>query len=81
LLLTIQTIINTKLSKTMLEYMKMILQKVSFDAGLFSKELHKAERFLSKEECYELYHWTKMNFQHVIENHSDLFTDFKHILF
>ncbi|MCS7004702.1 MAG: hypothetical protein NZM38_05190 [Cytophagales bacterium] len=60
--------------------MKMILQKVSFDAGLFSKELHKAERFLSKDEYSELYSWALLNFHDVIEKHRDLFSNLRRFL-
>jgi hypothetical protein len=41
----------------MLEYAKLILQKVSFDAGLFEKELHKAIGALHKDEPAKLYKW------------------------
>lgn len=42
---------------TMLEYAKMILQKVSFDQGLFRTELYKAMKKLLKEEVSELKQW------------------------
>jgi hypothetical protein len=41
----------------MLEYAKMILQKVSFDSLLFEKELRKALGDLSKDEPAKLYVW------------------------
>ncbi|MFQ3352307.1 MAG: hypothetical protein ACI914_001571 [Candidatus Marivariicella framensis] len=41
-----------------LKYYRIILRKVSFDADLFSKELKKAYRHLSKEDSSQLYIWT-----------------------
>ena len=41
----------------MLEYAKIILQKVSFDSLLFEKELRKALVELSKDEPGKLYAW------------------------
>ena len=41
----------------MLEYVKTILLKVSFDKILFEKELRKAFRVLVKEEIQELKQW------------------------
>ncbi|HAE14574.1 MAG: hypothetical protein H6546_04485 [Chitinophagales bacterium] len=42
---------------TMLEYFKMILQKVSFDLTLFAKEFLKAAGKLPEEEMSELRIW------------------------
>lgn len=42
---------------TMLEYIKMILQKVSFDKSLFEKELKKAIAMLVPEEIKQLKSW------------------------
>ncbi len=42
---------------TMLEYIKTILQKVSFDKGLFEKELKKAIAMLVPEEIKQLKSW------------------------
>lgn len=42
---------------TLLEYIKVILQKVSFDAKLFEKELKKAIRMLLPEELSTLRSW------------------------
>lgn len=42
---------------TMLEYIKMILQKVSFDKALFEKELRKAIKSLLPEEVKSLKAW------------------------
>ncbi|TPE44738.1 hypothetical protein [Pontibacter mangrovi] len=41
----------------MLEYVKTILMKVSFDKMLFEKELRKAFRVLVKEEIEQLKQW------------------------
>lgn len=46
----------------MLEYTKLVLQKVSFDRGLFSKELKKSIRFLKEEELELLHDWCLANF-------------------
>jgi hypothetical protein len=43
----------------MLEYTKTVLQKVSFDARLFSKELKKAINRLLPNELEELKEWLK----------------------
>lgn len=42
---------------TMLEYTKTVLQKVSFDARLFSRELKKALKNLLPSELTELKRW------------------------
>lgn len=47
---------------TMLEYCKMILQKVSFDPSLFRMELHKALKELLAEEVQELKQWCVRTF-------------------
>ncbi|GIV37357.1 MAG: hypothetical protein KatS3mg032_1736 [Cyclobacteriaceae bacterium] len=41
----------------MLNYVKAVLTKVSFDARLFEKELRKAIRLLIREELAELKRW------------------------
>ncbi len=43
----------------MLEYTKTVLQKVSFDARLFAKEVKKAVSRLLPEEIEELKIWLK----------------------
>lgn len=45
------------MSRSMLEYTKMVLQKVSFDVKLFQKELKKAIQHLLPYEVEELKHW------------------------
>ena len=43
----------------MLEYTKTVLQKVSFDAKLFAKEVKKAVKRLLPEEIEELKIWLR----------------------
>jgi len=45
------------MSKSMLEYSKTVLKKVSFDTLLFCKELKKALQTLLPEEVEELKVW------------------------
>lgn len=45
------------MARAMLEYTKTVLQKVSFDAKLFSKELKKAISRLLPDEIEELKLW------------------------
>jgi len=45
------------MARTMLEYSKTVLKKVSFDAKLFCKELKKAIELLLPEEVEELKVW------------------------
>lgn len=44
---------------SMLEYMKVILRKVSFDRSLFRKEYRKSLNWLSKNEVNELKSWLR----------------------
>ena len=55
------------MNKTMsrLEYAKLILQKVSFDARLFSKELKKSLSWVSHEEVPALREWVIANYKHL----------------
>jgi hypothetical protein len=46
----------------MLEYTKIILQKVSFDSYLFNKELYKAFYQLEREDLNDLYVWSVNSF-------------------
>jgi len=46
----------------MLEYTKTILQKVSFSPSLFSKELKKSFKWLSKQETQALKAWCVLTF-------------------
>ncbi len=47
---------------TTLDYVKVILEKVSFDAKLFEKELRKAIKTLLTEEIKELRTWCSEQF-------------------
>ena len=47
---------------TMLEYSKLILEKVSFDAGLFANELRKSKRNLMNTEIDDLRNWCEDKF-------------------
>ncbi len=47
---------------SMLEYIKTILQKVSFDKGLFKKELAKAIKLLIPKEVKQLKRWCYIQF-------------------
>lgn len=47
----------------MLEYCKVILEKVSFSHELFKKELHKSSNLLSEDEMDQLYSWCKNRFE------------------
>lgn len=46
----------------MLEYVKMVLNKVSFDVTLFRKELLKSLGWLNAEEKEELRRWTEKEY-------------------
>lgn len=46
----------------MLEYTKIILQKVSFSPALFGKELKKSFRWLQKDEVLALQAWCVVTF-------------------
>ncbi|SDL78822.1 hypothetical protein SAMN05421823_108114 [Catalinimonas alkaloidigena] len=48
--------------KPMLDYVKLILQKVSFDKTLFEKELRKAIARLMPVEVEDLRHWCYAKF-------------------
>jgi hypothetical protein len=52
--------------KNMLNYVKTVLTKVSFDALLFEKELRKAIKLLIEEEINDLKNWcyTKFGNEH-----------------
>lgn len=49
----------------MLEYVKTILKKVSFDSRLFEKELAKAIKMLIPKELRELKNWCYEQFGHI----------------
>ena len=47
----------------MLNYVKTVLTRVSFDARLFEKELRKAIKLLIAEELQELRNWCYANYE------------------
>lgn len=47
----------------MLEYVKTVLQKVSFDTSLFRKELRKSINWLTTNERVELKTWLSYSFE------------------
>ena len=49
----------------MLEYQKMIIQKVSFSKTLFEKELRKTIALLTSNEVFELRNWAILQFGHM----------------
>jgi len=55
----------------LLEYYKLILNKVSFDANLFFKEYQKAIKSLQNNEIDHLEHWLKETGLHAIVSRSN----------
>ena len=51
----------------MLEYVKLILQKVSFDLTLFEKELRKSVTYLGQDEVAALRTWCYSTFKSATE--------------
>lgn len=51
------------MATSMLEYSKTILDKVSFDAALFHKELMKSLKYLLQPEREELLIWCVSRYQ------------------
>jgi hypothetical protein len=47
--------------QSMLDYCKMILEKMSFSKKLFLKEYRKSFTYLSEEEQMELKKWVRLN--------------------
>ncbi len=60
------------MAKSMLEYSKTILEKVSFDKSLFEKELKKALKMLVECDRKELQQWVVNKFGY---QYQMLFTD------
>lgn len=56
---------------TFLDYYKMILDKVSFDPKLFTKEYQKATRNLHSDEIGNLDSWLKSKGLQAILSHTD----------
>jgi len=52
----------------MLEYVKTVLQKVSFNDTLFRKELSKSLKWLSEQERAELQKWISRTYGSVYKN-------------
>ncbi len=46
----------------MLDYQKLILQKVSFNSDLFQLEINKSFKYLTKYEMAKLFIWVKKTF-------------------
>ena len=59
----------------MLEYVKTILIKVSFDQDLFQKELKKSLQWLEIEDILELKTWVSERFNHM---YKDVITEIFH---
>lgn len=55
----------------MLEYSKMILEKVSFEPRIFRKELRKALRQSTKEEFKHLMKWCREKFGKKAASHKE----------
>lgn len=60
----------------MLEYCKIILNKVSFDAKLFEKEFHKSIRFLNNSEKKVFLRWCKQKFKK--KSYQPVFSQYKY---
>jgi len=60
------------MARAMLEYTKTVLQKVSFDARLFTKEVKKAISVLLPQEIEELKVWLKQFIDDKPELHQSL---------
>ena len=52
----------------MLDYVKTILIKVSFDQNLFKKELEKSLQWLEAEEVLKLKNWVVEKFNHMYKD-------------
>ena len=52
----------------MLDYVKTILIKVSFDQKLFKKELEKSLQWLEAEEVLKLKNWVVEKFNHMYKD-------------
>ena len=57
ILFTFLLLNNHAMKTSMLDYCKVILEKVHFDQVLFHKEYHKSHRWLSGEEREHLQTW------------------------
>ncbi|MFL5731012.1 MAG: hypothetical protein ACJ75J_16105 [Cytophagaceae bacterium] len=61
----------------MLEFCKLILEKVSFDDRLFEKELKKSFTYLMPDESKQLLEWVSLHFG---EKYSDIISDIQRFL-
>jgi len=61
----------------MLEFCKLILEKVSFDHSLFEKELKKSITYLVPEESKELLMWVSTKFG---EEYADIIDQIQNFL-
>ena len=57
------------MAMTMLEYSKLILEKVSFDSSLFEKELKKAITLLTGIDRQDLQNWVLSRFGYQFETY------------
>ncbi|MFN8334554.1 MAG: hypothetical protein U0U09_05455 [Cyclobacteriaceae bacterium] len=57
---------------SMLEYMKTVLNKVSFDRRLFRKEYKKSHSWLTSTELTELKNWLRKHDQLSVRQSSNL---------
>ena len=48
------------------EYLIEVLTKVSFDKGLFQKELNKSRRWLTTDEWEQLCDWATENYEYLL---------------
>lgn len=60
----------------MIEYCKLILQKVSFSPVLFEKELRKSLTFIREEDRLKFIHWCKATFS----SNNDVINQYEMIL-
>ena len=57
-----------KFKRSMLEYSKIILAKISFDKTLFRKEYRKAFRYLDRNDRSELRQWVRAEWSMLLDN-------------
>ena len=63
----------------MLEYVKTILIKVSFDKNLFKRELEKSIKWLTKDEIIELKQWALARFKYIYDDIiNEVFADYEY---
>jgi hypothetical protein len=52
-----------KFKRSMLDYSKIILSKISFDRTLFKKEYRKAVKYLNADERIQLKSWVRSEWE------------------